>query len=1264
MRRFECFLTAVFCLAFTVNLISAENLPKYIQPTDEFVTKHITWNKPSFHGPLKVLFIAPRLGAREIVEVCERFDIQREVFLLKDYEVFAYDNSWGAWPYADEKSGTELLKNLLNKDYDVIVIGHIKWNALPDWAQTTILDKVRKGAGLLIRPRGKVPKEITDGLEKDPSKGPVSLSGYPFIGLPVFNQFETQEEFQDKYFKFGQMDQGRVIMMKNIPSETGYARKTLQILTPDCRDSFPDIYWIHYDYYQALLGHFFDWLAKKEPAVRTRVPEEVLRFQIPRKTLQTVRFNIISAADGEFDLEFALRDSCYGNVVASSTSNATLLKKGESFIPFPAPKVPAGNYFADLWVKKDGKVVNYGSKYLTVVSDNFIEKIELAKPFFGKDEPTSGSVLLKNCADSEKVLVRQVDNYGRVVAEQVLPATGNKVEFRMKPDGVPLTVVQTLEVSLMQEQETVDFKRQRFTYSELPLMKDVPVAMCQNDFGPSYLNRTLAEQFRKSGINSFLTWPNSDGKLRNMAGSMVMEDVRTMPVIYGRGMPKTLVNIMVKADAGPSLRNKYGLVRNSCLTDPEYTNAAQIVYSNGGELWRPFSPLFYNLGDECMVAPHGSADDLCFSETCIASFRSFLQQEYGTIAKLNDEYGTDYKSFDQALPTALEQVKANPKLIPIWIDHRRHMDSIWANYLDSARHSIQSQAPGARVGYDGSGETGHGPENGALTATDYWKLSRAMDVNFPYYWPFQLDCVRDLSEPGIMLGAGWFGGYTQMWRAGHDPVTQIWWLWNGFFRGANGISIYSGIGDVNMSTVAPDFSFEDFFKKGILEELKFINGGIGKLLTIASRENDNTAILYSPSSMLLSSVSKGMPDFWNSADGTPIFLVEALRQYRMVASPEVENSVLAKGEYRVLYLPCALALSDKETSEILNFARKGGVVIADMRPAVADQHGKPREKGALDELFGVKQNTANASMVTSRIDIGESTNIGLKDMPPLRVDSSLEITAGKALGKAGAVPVLVVNNYGKGKGVLLNMLLVDYLRSPKWSISRFATVAMAEKTGLLLQHLFSLAPAEQKMSFAEFVPGARIHRLKAGTTRLIGLTWDAQPFMPGADVWEPFDRDPERAKKGALELEKINAQIKTINLKLPEKVHLYDVFTGKYEGFVDLVQRQASPGKVYLFAAIPYKPSGLEIKAEVTGRDVRILADLKGAEKSGVHVFNLKFFGPDGKELEYYGRNIQADDGKVKYSFTLALNEQPGQWQVKATDIVTGLPAETSFVVK
>ena len=1264
-------LPTVVCIVAIMSATSAsfaDDLPKWIDPTDKLVSRHVLWAKPSFDGPLRVLFITHRKGLREVVEICQRFEIARDVAAVEHGNVFhsSLTGTVGrAWKLTDQKSTEDIFRRKLAKDYDCIVVANIRWDSLPDWVRKEILTKVGNGTGLVCRLHDQEDNSLAAAIEKPVSPLP-TFSASPFTTISGFKGSKDFSELAERYLRFATIGKGRVVRLVNLPSPyDSYLADSLQILTPECQSPFPYFFTTHYEYHLAFVGQLLRWASDRTPGCRVTsdVPTTSLRVDEPKP----ISFSLVSDKAASFHLDFSLRDAESGDIVFSASKDVSL-SPGRQTVSFEIEEPAGGSFFADLWVKREGKTVDYGSQFVLALGPISISDLVLEKDAFETTETIKGRVSITEPGAELKVHIGQWDNHGRLVAEQVIPASAAKeLRFELQPAS-PLTVLQTIEARLIRNGRTLDMQRRRFTYRDLfPPKDDVLSVIWQNFTGNSFLNPLLAQVYRANGFDAWTTQsPGADGMLL-FGGGALQSNLYNAPTIYGRGTTERNPIITELSLQNQSRTTQFGLARVPCLTDPVFLKAAKITYSEFGEFFEPISPAYLNLGDECMFAPHGSNEDLCFSETCVRDFQDFVRSEYGSIEAVNAEYGASYKSFTEVVPVPLDKAMADPRLVPLWIDHRRHADVVWARHVGRVREWVTGAAPGVRVGYEGSGDTGHGPTNGALTATDYYRLAHAMDVNGTYYWPFQLDSVRDFSAPGTLIGGGWFGGYPQMLRANHDPVAQVWWTWNTLFRGANSIWVYAGTDNACWSVVAPDFSFHDYFQ-ATLKQIAILKEGAGKLLMSHTRAHDGVAVLYSPSSMLLASLTDGMPDFWDSVASMPLVLQEALLQYRIVASEQVEAGELRKGGYRLLYLPFCQALSAQEVKAVLDFAQQGGVVLADIRPAVADEHGRSLTAGALDALFGVNQNTAQAAPVIGAVDILDKRLAAVDGpMPALRLDGSLAVAGGHAMAKMDNVPAVVVNDFGRGKGILLNMSLVDYIASAKDSNARFSDQAIAEKTTRLLRAVLNLAGIHPEIDVEPYVPGFHLHRFHADQATLAGLLWDAPAFQPGAPRLEPFH--PESGARDSQQLAQMAGERRTVRLLLDDKKHLYDVLGGEYLGFADGVQRTIQPGMPQLLAALPYKTEGLRIRLQSNTVKVGDILDCEmtiiaaGNARAGRHVLRLQFTDPTGDIARHYTVKATAANGKALVSVPLALNEKIGRWRLQVRDVMTGLTGETAFEV-
>jgi len=67
---------------------------------------------------------------------------------------------------------------------------------------------------------------------------------------------------------------------------------------------------------------------------------------------------------------------------------------------------------------------------------------------------------------------------------------------------------------------------------------------------------------------------------------------------------------------------------------------------------------------------------------------------------------------------------------------------------------------------------------------------------------------------------------------------------------------------------------------------------------------------------------------------------------------------------------------------------------------------------------------------------------------------------------------------------------------------------------------------------------------------------------------------------------------------------------------------------------------------------------------SGHRLVRCHVFAPDGSMLPEYARNVLIDATSATFVLPSALNDQPGAYTIRATDIVSGAIAETKIDLK
>ncbi len=84
----------------------------------------------------------------------------------------------------------------------------------------------------------------------------------------------------------------------------------------------------------------------------------------------------------------------------------------------------------------------------------------------------------------------------------------------------------------------------------------------------------------------------------------------------------------------------------------------------------------------------------------------------------------------------------------------------------------------------------------------------------------------------------------------------------------------------------------------------------------------------------------------------------------------------------------------------------------------------------------------------------------------------------------------------------------------------------------------------------------------------------------------------------------------------------------------------------------------LSLEASGSGRDFTLNIDASTKRDT---VIRLTVTAPDGKEVQWYNANLNAPLGKAVHKLQFALNDQPGDWKIRAREIVSGREAETTI---
>jgi hypothetical protein len=405
-----------------------------------------------------------------------------------------------------------------------------------------------------------------------------------------------------------------------------------------------------------------------------------------------------------------------------------------------------------------------------------------------------------------------------------------------------------------------------------------------------------------------------------------------------------------------------------------------------------------------------------------------------------------------------------------------------------------------------------------------------------------------------------------------------------------------------------------------LKEIRRLKSGVGKLLMHASADYDPIGIHYSMES-LYAALAYGTPAGAScSVHPFSQVLGESGLSYRLVAPEQIAAGALSG--YKALLLSASQALSDNEAAAICRFVEAGGLVIADVRPGVTDEHGKVRTAGVLDSLFGVKQDLALVGKSTGSREVsvtegplGKVDKLSL-DAGVCRDPAASDITCSVADGSS----CFLVRRVGQGKAVLLNF-------AARGGIG----------LGKVLEPLFTEAGLKPRI-IVEDDKGNRV----------------------GAPL-------PYREGK-AYTLVLSGPASYPQHVTLPAPAHCYLADEGRYLGLTDkpVVEEDRSLWRRVL-VCLPYSVTQLALTrspGEHPGEHkFRIVLNVEGAP-AGYHVIRFTATGPDGQERACYAANVAVDRGVGEHVLPLALNDPPGTWTATATDVASGAKATVRWSVR
>lgn len=1173
-------------------------LPSWYEKVDLGIeTPHIKWAKPWCNGKLNVLFVNRSDNSPGYWrEIWQRCDIEFDTCSL------AFDDA-KKFPYT-ANTLKKFLKKLDEKEYDVVFFSALHWNqGFPEYIKDSIFSFVKQGKGIVILADLRN-REIYGTLEKYLNENGKKLDVSHLISCMPYKMPEVWG------FELGK---GRIVVISGSPA-SGY-----ETISPSLGDWQAEGRWMWipgWEYGFGLFAKSIIFAGNKESNVyikKMNGSNEKIEAIIDNNTGKTIdALCLLTVFNAFYQKE-------------ENKQEKIKLLPGENRIEINITGPLSDKvHLADLILKDEkGRNLAWGTSKFVITRDiSIVAKMNKETSAYRNSEDIKGIFTIENKKERKKVklAVEVEDSSGRIVYQQQkeleLNTGKNEVIIDISKEKM-IDIYHDMKVTVMDGNVVLSLDRHIFfVYPErMPLYDDFYLA-CWGNLEPNPLKIIIsARKLKEAGIDYVYSYGQgqSERYVAYKTGHLLMGPPFSCSLKggYTGNRKADTAKLTYDPPLVPSEQELNQFIEKMSKTAKGYSEWGGVDY--------------IHLDDE-----RDMQKDFDWSERTIEKFRQWLKDTYGTIEKLNKQWDTNYKDWNEVMPVKLADVKDRRNLSQ-YIDWRTFIGwAIMEYYYKVPAEAAKQGNPRAVVGQHGIYQT-------SLTIPqDFWEMSKYTPVTGRYNGMIE----EWFSSFGVISGQ--YGGY------GVEQATprHRYHPWRSLFHGGHWAFYYIlwNSGTYHQGILSPDQTVHGGYNELSKEEFSDIKNGIGKLFIETNFSSDRICFPYSYAS-ILTSQALGLSRTGNLYSQKT--LIENLGyQHRFLSYQQIKDGELIKKGFKVLILPGTICLSEKEISEIKGFVKNGGILIADYLPGVRDEHGKTYEnKAPLDEIFGIERNNTELSKVKMKLKLFKSNIFDEKELEMVLAETGIKIVTGKNMAVfENGTPALIINEYGNGRGIYLNLDISDYAGMKGRGV---AGEVIEEERAISayvasVQEIFEriLANSGLKKRFEIFDNEKPIN---AG---------ERFYYVDGDNMYVSYIPDVASDKK--------------VRITTTKKAHIYDVRTRKYIGFTDNFVDTLKPGNVKVYSILSYKVTGIEGKLKNQyrqGENISLPLSIKADAKIiGKHIFRIEIY-KDGKNIQIYNKNVVAEKGNAEVIIPLSYNEEKGDYVLIVRDINSGITGSFRFRV-
>lgn len=878
----------------------------------------IPWGLPLRQGPIDVLFIVPRAGLRDVVELARRIDLRPETIALDT---------------APDGPALERLSRRLEAGPSLVVLANLDAAALTGDLIGLVLEAARNGAGLFLIPFGRpLPAPLVayrDSLRPLPDTGAIiqGLGPHAFPGSSGPHEFVRL--YEGEAARFAQFDHAAAP-----PRTHAFIPEPTDI--PSASTALLENHW-------SLVAKALRWAAGREPEVRIAAVEDAgpqgpdadeIPPELPWQFVQRMRDAVIHTPLHPYVLRFdkptgrALRVQVRirypHRPVQRALSPERPIPKGSDSTVVQIP-LGLGDSFLDFCIEDKKGVVDWYTQAVHTEGWPEVSDFQCAKSIVKPNDSLRVSLQVRphfHTPRTSTVYFRATDALGRVVAEEYadVPAQGGHISATL--DFVDL-IARSLKVEAFAVDAThrplgpwdMEHAAYRFEHVLVEVPHDLPFSfVAQGDASLEHnargFNRVLADM----GVDTIHTSP---GHVAGLAP--VLDNLHTLSNLVDpipQDVEKTRHTL-------PYTSEEKGALGDRVIA-----------------LW-PHTSSLYSLGQD-MAPPPDGGEPPCTCPDCTRSFRAFLRNAYPDLATLNFAWGPAFPipSWDSLVYPERPRENALLSFVPS-LDRRRYLDHLFNSRLATGRSVVRDLDRRARAGFSATARSDH----------DWWTLASRLDLIGIPPAPLAVEKIRSYRQPRSFTGLRLNGGPEPT-----GPEQARWLPWYAALHGFTSVWLDNAYPTRPHAALKPGGGPMPWLLEtaAAIGELK---SGTAELLQRATRQHSGIALYGSHASLRLNPFVDR--DSLRAEAGF-VGLLEGLGyQFDFISQENAAQGGL--DHYQVLILPSVTVLSDDEIGALLAFRAGGGALIADVLPGLYTEHNIQRLRPPLAEVFGARPSGPGAS---------------------------------------------------------------------------------------------------------------------------------------------------------------------------------------------------------------------------------------------------------------------------------------------------------------